>query len=50
MLKPIMHNMGYALIGSGVAEGDDRAIKGSQSSYDNPFLLTSDLQGCNLYF
>ena len=45
-VKSIMQNMGYALIGSGVAEGDDRAINAARAAIDNPLLTHISLQGC----
>ena len=45
-VKSIMQNMGYALIGSGVAEGDDRAINAARAAIDNPLLSHISLQGC----
>ena len=41
-----MQNMGYALIGSGLAEGDDRAINAARAAIDNPLLTHISLQGC----
>ena len=43
-VKSIMQNMGYALIGSGVAEGDDRAINAARAAIDNPLLSHISLQ------
>jgi len=45
-VKSIMQNMGYALIGSGLAEGDDRAINAARAAIDNPLLTHISLQGC----
>jgi cell division protein FtsZ len=45
-VKSIMQNMGYALIGSGLAEGDDIAINAARAAIDNPLLTHISLQGC----
>lgn len=45
-VKSIMQNMGYALIGSGIAEGENRAINSARAAIDNPLLSHISLQGC----
>jgi len=45
-VKAIMQNMGYALIGNGIAEGDNRAVNAARSAIDNPLLTHINLQGC----
>jgi len=45
-VKAIMQNMGYALIGSGIAEGDNRAVNAARAAIDNPLLTHINLQGC----
>lgn len=45
-VKAIMQNMGYALIGSGIAEGENRAINAARAAIDNPLLSHISLQGC----
>lgn len=45
-IKTIMRNMGYALIGSGEAEGEDRAIIAAQNAITNPLLGDISISGC----
>ncbi len=45
-VKAIMQNMGYALIGSGIAEGENRAVTAARAAIDNPLLSHISLQGC----
>ncbi len=45
-VKAVMQNMGYALMGSGVGEGENRAITAARAAIDNPLLRDLDLQGC----
>ncbi|MBI9030650.1 cell division protein FtsZ [bacterium] len=45
-IKTIMRNMGYALIGSGEAEGEDRAIIAAQAAITNPLLGDISIAGC----
>ena len=45
-VKAIMQNMGYALMGTGVAEGDGRAINAARAAIDNPLLTDISLAGC----
>lgn len=45
-IKTIMSNMGYALIGSGEAEGEDRAIIAAQNAITNPLLGDISIAGC----
>ncbi len=45
-VKTIMQNMGYALMGSGTAEGESRAINAARAAIDNPLLSHINLQGC----
>ncbi len=45
-IKTIMTNMGYALIGSGEAEGEDRAIVAAQEAITNPLLGDISVSGC----
>ena len=45
-VKAIMQNMGYALIGSGIAEGENRAVNSARAAIDNPLLSHISLQGC----
>ncbi|MDD4310563.1 MAG: cell division protein FtsZ [Candidatus Cloacimonetes bacterium] len=45
-VKTVMQNMGYALMGTGVAEGESRAINAARAAIDNPLLSDISLQGC----
>lgn len=45
-VKTIMQNMGLALMGSGIAEGDNRAINAARAAIDNPLLSHISLAGC----
>jgi len=45
-VKSVMQNMGYALMGTGVAEGDSRAINAARAAIDNPLLTDISLTGC----
>jgi len=45
-VKAVMQNMGYALMGSGLGEGENRAINAARSAIDNPLLREINLQGC----
>lgn len=42
----VMKNMGYALMGTGIAEGENRAIHAAKAAIDNPLLNDINLQGC----
>ncbi|HOH98149.1 MAG TPA: cell division protein FtsZ [Candidatus Cloacimonadota bacterium] len=45
-VKAVMQNMGFALMGTGTAEGENRAIMAARSAIDNPLLSDISLQGC----
>ncbi len=45
-VKSVMQNMGYALMGTGVAEGENRAINAARAAIDNPLLNDISLAGC----
>ncbi|MDY0151253.1 MAG: cell division protein FtsZ [Candidatus Cloacimonas sp.] len=45
-VKTVMQNMGYALMGTGVAEGENRAINAARAAIANPLLSDVNLQGC----
>ena len=45
-VKAIMQNMGYALMGTGTAEGESRAINAARAAIDNPLLTDISLAGC----
>ncbi|NLN35643.1 MAG: cell division protein FtsZ [Candidatus Cloacimonetes bacterium] len=45
-VKTVMQNMGYALMGTGVAEGENRAINAARLAISNPLLADVSLAGC----
>ncbi len=45
-VRTVMQNMGYALMGTGTAEGDARAINATREALLNPLLSDIRLQGC----
>lgn len=45
-VKSVMQNMGYALMGTGIAEGENRAIHAARAAIDNPLLNDISLAGC----
>ncbi|HRY83749.1 MAG TPA: cell division protein FtsZ, partial [Candidatus Cloacimonadota bacterium] len=45
-VKTVMQNMGYALMGTGTAEGDNRAVNAAKAAINNPLLSDIDLAGC----
>lgn len=45
-VKAVMQNMGFALMGTGSAEGENRAINAARSAIDNPLLNDISLAGC----
>lgn len=45
-VKTVMQNMGYALMGTGSAEGDSRAVLAAKAAINNPLLSDISLQGC----
>lgn len=45
-VKAVMLNMGYALMGTGVAEGEGRAAKAAKAAITNPLLSDVALGGC----
>ncbi len=45
-VKAVMTDMGYALMGIGVAEGDDRAVNAARNAIANPLLSDIELSGC----
>ncbi len=45
-VKTVMQNMSYALMGTGIAEGDNRAIHAARAALHNPLLSDVKLQGC----
>jgi cell division protein FtsZ len=45
-VKAVMQNMGYALMGTGISEGENRAINAARAAIDNPLLSDISLNGC----
>ncbi|MDZ4182389.1 MAG: cell division protein FtsZ [Candidatus Cloacimonadaceae bacterium] len=45
-VKTIMQNMGHALMGTGIAEGDNRAVMAAKAAINNPLLSDISLHGC----
>lgn len=45
-VKAIMSNRGYALMGSGVASGEGRALKAAELASQNPLLSHVSLENC----
>jgi len=45
-VKAVMQNMGYALMGTGTAEGDNRSVNAAKAAINNPLLADIDLAGC----
>jgi cell division protein FtsZ len=45
-VRTVMQNMGYALMGTGTAEGESRAIHAAREALLNPLLSDIKLQGC----
>jgi len=46
-VKAVMHSGGYALIGAGEAEGDDRALTAARKAIDNPLLENAQVEGAS---
>ena len=44
-IKTVMHEMGKAMMGTGEAEGEDRAIKAAEAAISNPLLDNSSMKG-----
>lgn len=45
-VKAVMANMGYALMGTGHASGEDRAVIAAKDAINNPLLSDINLSGC----
>jgi cell division protein FtsZ len=45
-VKAVMQNMGYALMGTGIAEGESRAVMAAKAAINNPLLSDISLHGC----
>ncbi|WHQ46754.1 MAG: cell division protein FtsZ [Candidatus Midichloria sp.] len=44
-IRTVMHEMGKAMMGTGEAEGEDRAIKAAEAAISNPLLDNSSMKG-----
>ena len=44
-IRTVMAEMGKAMMGTGEAEGDDRAVKASEAAISNPLLEDTSMQG-----
>lgn len=44
-IKTVMSEMGKAMMGTGEAEGDDRAIKAAEAAISNPLLAHASMKG-----
>jgi cell division protein FtsZ len=45
-VKSVLSNMGYSLMGTGVCEGENRAVNASKAAISNPLLSEVNLTGC----
>ncbi len=45
-VKTVMQNMGYALMGTGISDGESRAVLAAKAAINNPLLSDISLQGC----
>ncbi len=45
-VKAVMQNMGFAHMGTGTAEGENRAIHAARAAINNPLLSDISLSGC----
>ncbi|HNX38115.1 MAG TPA: cell division protein FtsZ [Candidatus Cloacimonadota bacterium] len=45
-VKAITQNMGYALMGTGIAEGENKAVNAAKAAINNPLLADVNLAGC----
>ncbi len=45
-VRTVMKDMGYALMGTGVSEGENRAVKAAKEAISNPLLNDISLEGC----
>lgn len=45
-VKTVLSNMGYALMGTGICEGEDRAVRAAKEAISNPLLNEISLTGC----
>lgn len=44
-IKAVMSNMGKAMMGTGEADGDDRAVRAAEAAISNPLLDQSSMRG-----
>lgn len=45
-IRTVMQNMGYALMGTGIADGENRAVMAAKAAINNPLLSDISLHGC----
>lgn len=45
-VRTVMQNMGYALMGTGLCEGENRAVLAAKAAINNPLLSDISLHGC----
>ncbi|MBW6513893.1 MAG: cell division protein FtsZ [Candidatus Syntrophosphaera sp.] len=45
-VKTVMQNMGYALMGTGICDGENRAVLAAKAAINNPLLSDISLHGC----
>jgi len=45
-VKTVLFNMGYALMGTGICEGEDRGVRAAKEAISNPLLNDISLTGC----
>lgn len=46
-VRTVMQNMGFALMGTGIAEGENRAVLAAKGAINNPLLADISLHGCH---
>jgi cell division protein FtsZ len=46
-IEAVLTKSGYALIGTGEAEGENRAVRAAELALTNPLLADMELSGCN---
>ena len=45
-VKTVLGNMGYALMGTGICDGEERAVRAAKEAISNPLLNDISLSGC----
>lgn len=45
-VRTVMQNMGFALMGTGIAEGENRSVNAAKAAINNPLLSDISLHGC----